>query len=216
MSTQTDKEIEQSLGIPPVGFIDPLEDLFTDAMMQKKLRVTRRVADPSMKNALDATVKKMKDLYLLPENWERTRGIALIDKTTHTLIGNFSEYTHRSVPKTRKLLREHTPISIDATEIIEGYLGEELGARLRGHSKWTEERRGVMELFFPELMVGAPQVQVLIAIYLGAVVRVDLAEDMQFASMSGNTIISLPTGTNVLDHLDADGRKAARRAAGLQ
>jgi len=215
MSTQTDKEIEQSLGLTP-AYADPLEDLFTDAMMQKKLRVTRRVADPSLKNALDATVKKMKDLYLLPENWERTRGVALIDKTTHTLIGNFSEYLHRSVPKTRKLLREHTPISIDATEIIEGYLGEELGARLKGHSKWTEQRRAKMALLFPELMIGAPEVQVMISIYLGVIVRIDLIEETQFASMSGNIIFSLPAETNVLEHLDADGRKAARKAAGLQ
>lgn len=211
-----DSEIEASLGIPESSFNDPLEDLFTDAMLQKKLRPARRIADPSVRNALDAAAKKMRELYTLPENWERTRGIALIDKDTHTLVGNFSEYVHRSIPSTRKLLREHQPIAIDATEEVSGYLGEELTNRLRGHSTWTEERRGVMDLLLPELMVGSPAVQVKIGLYLGAVVRVDLIDATQLASMSGSTILTLPAGTNVLEHLDADGRHAVRKAAGLQ
>jgi hypothetical protein len=218
MSTpeRQDEEIESSLGLPEPGFQDPLEDLYTDAMLTRKMRVARKVADPSMRNALDATAKKMKELYTLPENWERSRGVALIDKDSRTLIGNFSEYLHRTIAGTRKLLREHQPIAIDATEEVSGYLGEELTNRMRGHSTWTEERHAILDLLLPELMVGSPEAPVKIGLYLGTVVRVDLQQETQFASMSGATVLILPAGTNVLEQLGPDGRNAVRKAAGLQ
>lgn len=189
---------------------DPLEELFLEAQLNRRTKRTPKGTDPSLRNALDAAAKKMRELYTLPENWERKRGIALIDRETQTLVGNFSEYVHRSIPNTRKLLREHTPIPIDATEQVSGYLGEALECRLRGKT-WEQMRRIAADLWLDELMVGAPKVQIEVKTKLGVLVRVDLCDAVQFASASGNTIMSLPAGTNVLEHLSTDTKAWVRK-----
>lgn len=193
-----------------------LDDLFADAMLAQAAKnpKQKRAADPSLRNALDAAAKRMRDLYALPENWERTRGVALIDKGTNTLIGNYSEYRHLQFKSTRRLVREHSPISIDATEYVEGYLGSALEERIRGKS-WTTAHEKRADLWLDELMVGAPDVLVHVCLHLGSIVRVELAQDTQLASISGGTIISLPAGTNVWEHLSTDTRNWLRKQVSL-
>lgn len=192
----------------PAGFDDPLESLYTEAMLNSKLKV-RRETDPGVKNALDAAAKKMKELYTLPENWERTRGVALIDKETSTLIGNFSEYVHKTVPHTRKLCREHLPISIDAKEVVEGYLGERI-ERLRGNS-WEAEHFLTCPILLDELMVEAPLVQLQIKTRLGAIIRADLAADTQFSAQNGQMVLQLSAGTNIWEACGADTKAVVRK-----
>ena len=203
-------EAEEASRTPAPSFTDPLEDLFTEALLARKIRVKRTI-DPADKHALDAAAKKMRELYTLPENWERTRGIALIDKATQTLVGNFSEYKHKTIEKTRKLLREHTPIAIDATEYVEGYLGAAFEQKVRGNG-WEQEHLAVCHVMLDELMVEAPKVELNIKTRLGALVRAELLQDTQFASMSGQTILSLPAGTNILEAASIDTTAAMRRA----
>ena len=191
-----------------------LEDLFTDAMLQRKLRKPARLADPSLRDALDATARRMRELYTNPENWERTRGVALIDEATQTLVGNFSEYVHRTIARTRKLIREHQPIAIAATEIVKGYLGEQTQERFRAGGSWTEAREGIMDLLFEEMQVGAPQVRVLVRLYLGGVARIELVAPTQLSSADGGIVLQLPAGINILEQLSQDSRHAARRAVG--
>lgn len=199
--------------LPPEQDEVSLEDLFQDAVLKQAQRNPKRpkLTDPSIRNALDAAAKKMQELYTLPENWERTRGIALIEKSSQTLIGNFSEYTHKSVPKTRKLLREHTPISIDATEVVEGYLGEAMNMRLHGAS-WSEQHLATADLWLDQLMVGAPGVDVNICLHLGAIVRVELVADTQLSSVSGATILRLAAGTDLAWQLSTDTKAALSKA----
>lgn len=206
-----EREIEAAIALP--AYEDPLEDLYTEARLAAGIRTPRpkRVADPGDRRSLDAAAKKMRDLYNLPENWERTRGIALIDKSTKTLLGNFSEYVHRTLPATRKLLREHLPVAIDATEECEGYLGEKLSARLRGES-WESERHVEAHLLLDELMVEAPSVRVHLFLRLGAIVRAELEVDTQFASVSGQTLLQLPAGTNIYEACGVDSKAALHRA----
>ncbi len=189
-----------------------LDDLFLDAQLAEAARNPRRsrVADPAVKNALDAATKKMKELYSLPENWEPRRGIALIDKGTQTLVGNFREYVHKHNPKTRKLVREHTPIHIDCTEVVEGYMGEQFESKYRGIS-WEREVEVTEDLWFDELMLGAPKVQLLVKLRLGAVLRVEVKADTQFANAAGSTLLQLPAGTNVLEQLSTDSKTHIRR-----
>lgn len=202
ISTDLDDLFEESTNTEEVSSLD---DLFHDAQMAQAHRnpKAKRIADPSLRNSLDAAAKRMRELYTLPENWTRTRGVALIDKATQTLVGNFSEYTHNVLPGTRKLIREHQPIVIDATEQVEGYLGEALERRVRGRS-WTEKHNLVADLWMEELMVGAPGVKVNVCLHLGSVVRVELEAGVQFASQSGNTMFTLPAGCDVWEHLSTD------------
>lgn len=190
---------------------NPLEDLYTEAQVARKSRVTKKVVDPSMRNALDATAKKMRETYTLPENWERTRGVALIDKNSNTLIGNFSEYINKIVPKTRKLIREHLPIAIDATEVMDGFLGVELSRRLFIGQSWENEHLATCHVLLDELMVEAPNVQLKLKTRLGVIQRAELINDTQFASVNGETIMVLPAGTNVWEAAAYDTRAAMRR-----
>lgn len=190
-----------------------LDDLFQDAVLAqaRKNPKARKGADPAFRNALDAAAKKMQELYTLPENWTRARGVALIEKSSATLVGNFSEYIHKTVPNTRRLVREHIPISIDATEVVEGYMGESMAMRLHG-SSWSERHAATEDLLLDQLMVGAPQVQVEVCLHLGAIVRVELVQDTQLASASGATILKLPAGTDVFWQLSQDTRTVLRKA----
>lgn len=199
------------------GETNPLEDLFNDAMLARAAKNEKRprVADPSVRQSLDAAAKKMRELYTLPENWERTRGVALIDKASNVLVGNFSEYRHRSVPNTKKWLREHAPMAVDATEVVEGYLGSDLSFRLGDKAKWTEVHSATVDLIFPEMQVESPAVSIQVYVRLGALLRVDLAAETQFASTSGNIVLRLPPGTDILDQLGPDSRHAVRKAVGL-
>ncbi len=189
-----------------------LDDLYNEAMLAKSMKNAKqaRIADPSLKNSLDALAKKMRELYTLPENWERTRGVALIDKATQTLVGNFSEYLHKTVPHTRKLLREHTPISIDAVEMTEGYLGEQMEFRLRGNN-WEIEHQVVADVLLDELGVGCPHVKMTAYTKLGATVRVCLQEQVQFASVNGAMLLMLPAGTNIWEAMGTDSKVLVRK-----
>lgn len=195
------------------GDANSLEDLFDDAMLAQAAKNAKKpkTADPSLRQSLDAATKRMRELYTLPENWIAARGIALIDRASSTLIGNFREYTHKSLAGTRRLVREHTPIVIDATEYCEGYLGEALEQRIRGRS-WTEQHRATVDIWMDELMLGAPRVAVTVCLHLGAVQRVTLDADTQFASVSGEHILLLPAGTDVFFNLSTDTKSAVRKA----
>ena len=208
MTSSTDREIEESLGIE-----SPLEDLYTDAMLNRKMRVARRQPDPSLRNALDAASKRMHELYTLPENWERTRGVAIIDHSTHTLVGNFSEYQHRSISSAHKWIREHTPIAIAATLEMDGCLGAEWNERF-GRQAWEQEHRTCLPVLLDELMVEAPSVELLLKTRLGVITRADLCTDTQFASMNGSMILRLPAGTNIWEACGVDTKAAMRRQVG--
>ena len=187
---------------------DPLEELYTQVLLSRKTRVIRRPADPAEGTTpVDST-------YSNPDNWTRTRGVALIDKETQALVGNFSEYTHNRFLSTRKLIREHLPISIDATEIVSGYLGAELEMRLR-NQHWEVEQLVVADVLLDELQVEAPAVRLSVKTRLGAIVRIDLRDETQFASASGNTLLLLPAETDILSACSTDTKIRVRKGVEL-
>ena len=192
---------------------DDLEDLYLEATLAQAAKnpKVRRVADPGLRQSLDAAAKRMKELYTLPENWTRVRGVALIDKWSKSLVGNFSEYHHVSMAGTRKLIRETSLTSVEGVEEVEGYLGTELEMRLRGRV-WEEQHRIVADLTLDEMLVSAPQVELDVYTHLGATVRVELLAETQFASNSGHTILRLPAGTDLWHQISTDSKIAVRKA----
>lgn len=213
--TEIDKEIESELSQPLAAF-DPLEDLFTDALLAERNTPTRkRAADPSMRDALAATSKRMKEVFTLPENWERTRGLAMIDKASGTLIGNFSEYVHKTVKGCRKLLREYALIEVSGTEYFSGWLGESMKLKRENWDTVEDVHSVQLTLWFDELMVGSPEVKVVAFSYLGGVRRVELSQETQFAGPSGNIVITLPKDTNVWEAMDVGSKMRLRKEIGL-
>lgn len=184
--------------------VDPLEALYTSVMIRRTPKQVKKPADPA-----EGTIP-VDSTYSNPDNWERRRGIALIDKESNSLIGNFSEYVHKKFPTTRKLIREHTFISIDATEICEGYLGAAVEMRLK-NQHWEVEHRIVADIQLDEMAVEAPAVQLSVKTRLGAVVRYDLVHETQFASASGGTILILPAETDILAACSTDTKARVRK-----
>ncbi len=201
---------------PLIDLNDPLEDLFTEAQFAaangKKLR---KAADPSKKNSLDAAAKSLHDLFANPENWTRTRGLALVHKESDTLLGNFSEYLHNTIKGARKLIREESPLSVSGTEYVEGswWLGKDIVVKPR--EEWRERRRAMVKIHLPSLGLFAPLVEIEAHIAFGGIHRVELVEETQFATEDGKCLVTLPAGVNVLEELSWDAKVSVKKEIGL-
>lgn len=203
--SDADLELIEALGehtelIPSVVSDDPLEALFEEAQMlapsAPKKKRTFEAASKSLQQQASEANERLKRLYTDPEHWRRTRGIALIDRSTGVLIGNFSEYLHDRDRTARKLLREHQPIAVDASEEIDGYLGEvEEGIRLQSWDTETEVIISGCQL--DEIGVECPAVSLRVCQRFGGIIRAQLISPTQFASVSGNVLLQLGAGTDI-------------------
>jgi len=210
--------IDPNSALNELAAFDPLEDLYTEVQLAAQARKARRLADPSARSSLDHSAKRMREVFTLPENWERTRGIALVHQETQTLLGNFSEYVHRSVKNCRRLVREHNPIAVAAVETVSGFwwLGEQRPyIEASRPTEWTVTRQALIDVQLPELGVGHPVTDVTVSLYLGGIMRVELAEDTQFVSPKGEIFLTLPKGTNLLECMSTDCKVALRKELGL-
>jgi hypothetical protein len=201
---------------PLIDLNDPLEDLFTEAQFAAANgKKVRKAADPAKKNHLDAAAKSMHDLFALSENWTRTKGIALIHKESETLLGNFSEYLHNTVKGARKLVREESPISVSASEYVEGswWLGADVV--LKPREEWREKRRAMVKIHLPSLGLFAPLVEIEAHIAFGGIHRIELVEETQFAAETGKILVTLPAGVNVLEELSWDAKVGIKKELGL-
>lgn len=190
---------------------DPLEQLFTEVQLLATPKKSAKPKDPAQRNAAE-----IRALFLKPENWERTRGVALVHAETDTLLGNFSEYVHRSVPNTRKLLRESSPITIHRVEKVSGswWLAERR-PYVDASMQWNTQREAVVAVQLPELGVAHPLCELTVGLYLGGITRVELSADTQFAGPGGKELLFLPKGTNILECMSTDSKIALRLELGL-
>jgi hypothetical protein len=191
---------------------DPLEELFFEAQKSTKPRPGRR-KPPNSSAQLAEALERQRRIYTNPENWIRTRGVALVDLETGTLLGNFSEYCHISDQpgsRCRKFIREHQPISVEGTELINGYLGASLEAKIR-NVVWEKEHLVSVAVQLDELMVEAPAVELKIFTRFGGICRADLVRETQFACPSGNVILRFAAGTNVWEACSTDTKISIRK-----
>lgn len=202
------REIEESIS-SPASWDDPLEELWTEVQM-KRTPKAKRPKGPSISAQVEAAAQKFRQLYSNPDNWTRKRGVALVDLETGTLIGNFSEYLHNSDPHARKLIREHQPIAVEATELINGYLGAEVEARIK-YVSCDAEHPLTVAVQLDELMVESPEVGLIIRTRFGGIIRADLTAETQFASGSGNLILRFAAGTNIWEACSTDTKIRIRK-----
>jgi len=157
-----------------------------------------------------------KALYMNPENWTRTKGIALVHKDTNTILGNFSEYIHRSIPHCRKLVREEAPISVSDIEEVEGswWLGETRKPEPR--QEWHEQRKAILHIYLEPLHLHAPICEVTVHLSHGGLARVELDLDTTFAQTEGEgQLMTLPAGTNILEVMSLDSKLSLRKEIGI-
>lgn len=194
---------------------DPsLEDLFTEVQLAATPPKHRRSANVAERRHLPETSKSVHDLYVLPENWTRTRGVALIHDDTNSVLGNFSEYIHKT-QRARKLVREESVIAINGVIHVSGSWWIGIDRKPEPARPWHEERRAMIALHLPELNVFAPLVEVVAKIEHQGIARCELAQDSEFADPDGRTLLTLPKGTNVLPVMTLDGKITLRQEIGL-
>ena len=170
-----------------------LDELFNAAVRHIKKETLAKSLRP--KKLAEAHINPQA-LYANEKNWIEGRGIALIDATTKTLVGNFQEWNHISVEGARKLIRVNVAIKISATEEVaaEGFYKESLPRSQ--HNTETLIKCNV-ELAYPEMQAKQISLRIIsIDPFKEAILRVELENKTVFAE--GDSIMLLPAGINVL------------------
>lgn len=171
-----------------------LDELFSEARVHANLKADAEKRKRE-RRAINPEKAKPQALYADPDNWRRTRGVALIHRETRTLLGNFSEYVHVSVSDCRRLVREESPISVSATEEVSGEWGW-TGPVKEDH---LDSSLSVRELVL-SVCLDAPDVNAIAALRVhlqgAGILRVELAEDTHFGSL--DQFLLLPAETNIL------------------
>jgi len=196
--------------------IDPLDILLSEAVHEYNRKKVKPLPD---KDRLDRIKETFRSAYEKPENWERTRGVALIHRSkdgTTTLLGNFSEYYHKRNPLARKLVREAAPIPVEAQEFVTGdwWLRKDTLQRIND-SNHHEVRITALDLMLEELQVFAHSVMVRVHLHQGWISRVELGEQTQFVCPLNSQFIYFPPGLDVMEGLSMETKMQLRKQLGI-
>lgn len=197
-----------------------LDDLFAEAkqvIIKDRQAAAAKAKQPRRVGEAAEAPPEPNALYNNPDNWTRTRGIALIHKETETLLGNFSEYLHKTVAGCRKLVREAAPISVSASEYVDGNWYLEASAAPEARQEWHEKRTAIIDLLLPELRLHAPLIELEAHLSYGAIARVELATTTILAGLAGEPtqLVTLPAGTNVLPLMGTECKAMLRKELGI-
>lgn len=190
-------------------FADPLEELLAEAMIHQT-PAKKRKHSSHLGPDLRKIEGRLREVFSNPDNWERTRGIALMHTETNTLLGNFSEYIHKTVANCRKLVRETTPLLIEGNEWVSGPQWVEWSREAKAAERWHETVEMIADLHLPAFGVRAAAVQVDVTISFGGISRVELHEMTQFMSDDRHTAIRFPKHLNVLEELSHESKIAIK------
>jgi hypothetical protein len=185
-----------------------LDDLFKEA--KRQIRTTKAAK-------AEAPPPDPQRLYTDPENWTQTRGVALIHAETETLLGNFSEYVHKSVAGCRRLVREEGPLSVSVAERVSGswWIAASI-PEIEPRQEWHTRHSAVLAVQLPRLGVHLPICEVTACLSYGGIARVELAMDSMFAQLDGSpeALLFLPAGTDILGEMNTDSKIALRLEIG--
>lgn len=177
-----------------------LDALFREAraaLRGQKVEIAKR-KERSKLDPLDAPPDTA-GIYRNPANWIKGHGIALIHRTTQTLLGNFTEYTHKTVKDARRLVREEHPAPVQAVEYIDLELTCGNGQPPTPKRAWQTVLPLTCPLAILAWQAQAPEVSMLAHFGDGDLLWLELAEATVFLTADG--LLRLPAGTNVLPEL---------------
>lgn len=152
------------------------------------------------------------EIWRNPANWTRTRGVALIHEETSTLLGNFTEYVHRTVAGARRLVREQIPMLPDSTEFVQGNWSSFLTTPTMPKQAQHVSMAATVDLELVSLGAKAPGVSVLAYFDGERLARVELVQRTIFAVQ--DQFIYLPKETNILAELSPQAQAQLRRQQG--
>jgi len=138
-------------------------------------------------------------IYRNPANWIRGKGVALIHRASETLLGNFTEYRHRTVEDARRLVREESPPPVQSVEYIDLDLNLSNGQSPTPKRAWQTILPLTCHINILSFNAFAPRVSLLAHFGEGNLVWLELAEATVFQAEDG--MLRLPAGTNILPEL---------------
>jgi len=190
-----------------------LEELFADADKARRRDKHLALMDAAKPRRSAPKEEKPSALFADPKNWQRTRGIALIHADTQTLLGNFSEYRHRTVDGCRRLVKEDELLHVEGTESVAGdfWLGDRKETVVRS-TVWNAVRELCINLHLPELQLWNPEADVRVCFEYGSIARVELAADTHFCDGPGPSMMVLPKGVDVYQVMALDAKVKLRAA----
>jgi len=178
-----------------------MSDLELDSLF-KEVRRTAHVHKEAAKKFIEPP-PETQSVFANPDNWTRTRGIALIHGPTQTLLGNFWEWKHKTVADARRLVRCKEPIPVSAVEEVDfGYfaptpIAPSLDTSIRREVR-VEFENLILE-FPPCVGTSIPVIAHTVDAYLD---RVTLAADASF--VTEEEVLFLPAGVNILPVMSRD------------
>lgn len=184
--------------------LSSLDDLFKEAKQHVRLTKTAKLVAPPPPKAEPGR------LYSDPANWNRGKNVALMHRETRNLLGVFAEWHHKTVPGARRLVRDETGLPIHAVEEVEGYWG-------LGITRPIDYcHRSVEEVEIPQMLLHLADPCVttfarLMVVFQGAgILAAKTLERLDFGG-AGDTVLSLPPGTNIYASLTHECKVALRK-----
>jgi hypothetical protein len=177
-----------------------LDRLFAEA--RAAMRAEMKVKKARVPSAAEVTAEERLRAELAPlENWQRVRGIALVHRETHTLIGTFTEYRHPKAPGARRLVREYHEQPPEAVEEVTGCWEHKPEQPPVRSPRWHQSLSTQMDCVLGKLHMSAPNVCLRAVFGEGRLDRVELVERTMFNSPRVPELLELPAGVNILPEM---------------
>lgn len=200
-----------------------LEGLLAQAVTEQSARVKQRETNLAkvggkLNKTLTVIENRLAAIYRNPDNWLKTRTIALIHRgEEETLLGVFNELTHKTVEGCRRLVRIEGPAEVDAKEWVEGPQWLTRAEERAAARSWHESRECILDLHIPSLGLSALACIVTVGINteVGGIERVVLKENTRFSAADRHSFLFLPAGLNVLHELSVECKLTIKAECGL-
>lgn len=189
-----------------------LDDLFREARAAAKVERTQahlraEAAKRRRQDPVEAPVEPL-GIFADPDNWRQTRGVTLIHGPTQTLLGNFWELRHKTVPDARRLVRSAEPIPVTTLETVD-FGVVQLDPMIPAHQALSH-RVLTLNVQLATPAVAAERVLLRVEYYEQWTARVVLLEPTTFAE--AGEILTLPAGVDILPGLTRECKRAVRMA----
>jgi len=176
-----------------------LDELFAEAkrgMMIAEVAKRPRITNKATAAERGGTAADPAMLYADPANWTRRHGVALVHKTSQSLMGNFWLWTHNSIPGARRLVRSPVPIAVAAIEEADyGYYAEE-PMLYHASPRAAQVIAATLSVMLDFPACAATDVALGVHFVDDYTSRVELLAAVTF--VEGDLLLELPAGTNIL------------------
>lgn len=170
-----------------------LDDLYLQAKAAMREQVKAKAKTPTI-------VEEDPDigLYRNPANWIKGKAVALLHEETKTLLGHFTEYTHKTVPNCRRMVREDCSAPVESVEYIKGSWAPAVVPAAR-KMIWNTSVEVICDIRLLDFQTQASDIVVEAFFGEGRLERVELIGDVTFASPT--QFFTLPAGTNIFPQM---------------